>query len=44
MKKIIILNKDNIKICPKCKTIYTKEDNFCSKCEELIELVDVEFE
>lgn len=39
----IKLNKENIKICPKCGRIASKDSNFCMYCPG-VPLAKVEFE
>lgn len=42
--KFKINTNEKLKICPVCHRIYSKEHNYCSMEEQLVELIEVEFE
>lgn len=39
----IVLKTSEIKICPKCGRLFSKEDNFCTQCAG-VPLLDVRIE
>lgn len=42
--KIIINTEDKFKYCPVCGRLHPEEFNFCPRCENENELLEVEFQ
>jgi len=40
----LVIKADEYKICPKCLRLFPKDCNYCPDEEDLIQLIDVEFE